>query len=397
MAQHVHSKTAFTPEDRERHRQIREKFQREKPSVEQLVDSGEYNPPIPQGVYLDSMRLLSLLRRAREQADLSLAELAERCGIDKAALSRLESGKQDNPTLQTVLRYLFALGKRLGWVLEDLPEPTHVDRTNVKQAPSSKRWGTMIEQYEERRPLFLRKALEDAKKCCSRTGEPNDGDPLDQFAQFWLRRFSAPSEQVTGGDVRRFFTEFKLLRGVSWDMEAVARTIMKFSHRQLSDVEEEIRTLAEQLRLCITSTEKRGRQTTSVVSKIAFFGKPLQDVYIWDENVTNAARFRDWRRAGGGTKPPNFKLYTSASTHDYASFCASCAKALQEERGRSDFATAVQQFRDYLQQVGGPMADSKILGSSFIERYFLDKLMWWEGPWVNALHNWLKAGQAIGA
>src|SRR4051794_35944033 len=38
--------------------------------------------------------------QARVEAGLSLADMAERTGMDKAALSRLESGKQPNPTLQ---------------------------------------------------------------------------------------------------------------------------------------------------------------------------------------------------------------------------------------------------------------------------------------------------------
>jgi len=53
------------------------------------------------------------LRRTREQAGLSLSRLAELSGIDKAALSRLESGRHSNPTLDTLARYARAVGKRL--------------------------------------------------------------------------------------------------------------------------------------------------------------------------------------------------------------------------------------------------------------------------------------------
>lgn len=61
------------------------------------------------------------LRHVRESRGLSLSDLAERTGIDKSALSRLENGQQGNPTLATVARYARAVGKRLTWSLEDAP------------------------------------------------------------------------------------------------------------------------------------------------------------------------------------------------------------------------------------------------------------------------------------
>jgi len=41
---------------------------------------------------------------------LTLAQLAERTGIDQAALSRLETGKQANTTVGTLSRIADALG-----------------------------------------------------------------------------------------------------------------------------------------------------------------------------------------------------------------------------------------------------------------------------------------------
>ena len=58
------------------------------------------------------------LRRARERAGLSLAEVTLRSGIDSPALSRLENGLNPNPTLATLARYAQALGKRIHWSLE---------------------------------------------------------------------------------------------------------------------------------------------------------------------------------------------------------------------------------------------------------------------------------------
>ena len=60
------------------------------------------------------------LKTTRNAAGLSLADVAERSGIDKAALSRLENGVHDNPTVETLMRYAAAVGKKLVWKLEDL-------------------------------------------------------------------------------------------------------------------------------------------------------------------------------------------------------------------------------------------------------------------------------------
>ncbi|HXD88607.1 MAG TPA: helix-turn-helix transcriptional regulator [Urbifossiella sp.] len=89
--------------------------------MEQLLESGEYVGPIPHDVYLSLMAALHDLKHARESRGLSLADVAERSGIDKAALSRLENGVHDNPTVETLIRYAAAVGKRLTWSLQDLP------------------------------------------------------------------------------------------------------------------------------------------------------------------------------------------------------------------------------------------------------------------------------------
>jgi DNA-binding XRE family transcriptional regulator len=60
--------------------------------------------------------ILSLLARfkgVRERQGLTLAEVAERMGIDPPALSRLETGKMLNPTLATLYKWAEALGQKL--------------------------------------------------------------------------------------------------------------------------------------------------------------------------------------------------------------------------------------------------------------------------------------------
>ena len=48
----------WTHEDRARHRAIRERFQKERPTLEQLRASGDYVGPIPHGLYLSLMAAL---------------------------------------------------------------------------------------------------------------------------------------------------------------------------------------------------------------------------------------------------------------------------------------------------------------------------------------------------
>jgi DNA-binding XRE family transcriptional regulator len=59
------------------------------------------------------LRLLARFKAVRESQGLTLAEVAERMGIDAPALSRLETGKMLNPTLATLHKWAEALGQKL--------------------------------------------------------------------------------------------------------------------------------------------------------------------------------------------------------------------------------------------------------------------------------------------
>jgi DNA-binding XRE family transcriptional regulator len=70
---------------------------------------------------LDQMQtLLGQLKSAREAKGLSLADLTELTGMDRSALSKLETGKRVNPTVETLVRYAEAVGKKLTVSLSDL-------------------------------------------------------------------------------------------------------------------------------------------------------------------------------------------------------------------------------------------------------------------------------------
>jgi predicted transcriptional regulator len=70
---------------------------------------------------LDELQeLLRQLKAAREAKGLSLADMTELTGMDRSALSKLESGQRSNPTVETLVRYAEAVGKRLVVSLDDV-------------------------------------------------------------------------------------------------------------------------------------------------------------------------------------------------------------------------------------------------------------------------------------
>lgn len=113
-----------TPEQIERDRQLRAKYQSSKPTLAELQASNEYFPAITQREYFEMLEFAARLKATREEMKLSLADLAEKSGIDRAAISRLENGQAENPTYNTLERVARALNKRLRLVLED--EPTSI-------------------------------------------------------------------------------------------------------------------------------------------------------------------------------------------------------------------------------------------------------------------------------
>ena len=71
-------------------------------------------------VSLDQLdTLIGQLKTAREAKGLSLADVTELTGMDRSALSKLETGQRANPTVETLVRYAEAVGKRLVVALAD--------------------------------------------------------------------------------------------------------------------------------------------------------------------------------------------------------------------------------------------------------------------------------------
>ncbi len=111
-----------SPEERAREKSLRGRLQKERPSLEDLIRSGDCDPDaiMTMGMYFDVQSALRALKRERRRCGLSIGDVAERSGLDRAVISRLENGKQDNPTVATLMRYAAAVGKRFLWSYEDV-------------------------------------------------------------------------------------------------------------------------------------------------------------------------------------------------------------------------------------------------------------------------------------
>ena len=102
----------LTPEEAAKYKAIRDQVDQELPDLiarhhERMATLDQFG------------ELLIQLKKAREAKGLSLADLTELTGMDRSALSKLETGRRANPTVETLVRYAEAVGKRLVVLLAD--------------------------------------------------------------------------------------------------------------------------------------------------------------------------------------------------------------------------------------------------------------------------------------
>jgi transcriptional regulator with XRE-family HTH domain len=84
------------------------------------VDRGDLGQVDTMGEYWGLRKTCEALKMLRQQPGLSIFDLAERTGMDRAMISRLEHGQVDNPTIAIVIRNALALGKRVEVRLVDV-------------------------------------------------------------------------------------------------------------------------------------------------------------------------------------------------------------------------------------------------------------------------------------
>ena len=102
----------LTPEEAAKYKAVREQVAGELPD---LIERHHERT-----ASLDQVgALLEQLKAAREAKGLSLADLTDLTGMDRSSLSKLETGQRSNPTIETLVRYAEAVGKRLVVSLAD--------------------------------------------------------------------------------------------------------------------------------------------------------------------------------------------------------------------------------------------------------------------------------------
>jgi DNA-binding Xre family transcriptional regulator len=113
MIKHVYRKAKRTRSETARLKRDRERYQRDKPTPEQLLVEGGHEAFVPLGELMLLHQLMTALKKERQRQRITLTKLSKRTGIDQAALSRLESGTNSNPTLDTLYRIALALDKAI--------------------------------------------------------------------------------------------------------------------------------------------------------------------------------------------------------------------------------------------------------------------------------------------
>lgn len=96
----------LTAEQKRRHQQIREqvRLDRHRLTRHALGKKAEL---------MALQNAMTILMRERKARGLSLGEVAERTGIDKSRLSKLENDPRSNPTLATLTRIASAIGVKV--------------------------------------------------------------------------------------------------------------------------------------------------------------------------------------------------------------------------------------------------------------------------------------------
>ncbi len=93
-----------TAEQAARYRRLRELIAEEMPEIKREAQSlrRERRAKIHEAI--------ALLRAERELRGLSLADISEKTGLSRSAISKLENNANANPTINTLSRYADALG-----------------------------------------------------------------------------------------------------------------------------------------------------------------------------------------------------------------------------------------------------------------------------------------------
>jgi len=94
----------LTPKETVRYDRIRRQIDQEKPQI-----NGRIKAKLATA---ETIRAVGRqLKEIRESQGKSLADIRDLTGMDRSAISKLERGERENPSVDTLIRYAQALGK----------------------------------------------------------------------------------------------------------------------------------------------------------------------------------------------------------------------------------------------------------------------------------------------
>ena len=108
MAKQITRDRKLTPVEAAKYRKIREEIESEKPEIISKAQQARREARRKQ-----LTTVMQSLKAARKTKGLSLTDIYQKTGIDRSALSKLENVANENPTIETLLRYAEIVGKRL--------------------------------------------------------------------------------------------------------------------------------------------------------------------------------------------------------------------------------------------------------------------------------------------
>lgn len=106
----------LSPAERRKYGELRERVESER---EEILSEARRRKHAHDAVAAELRHPFRLLKGERHAQGLSLADMQERTGMSRSAISRLENDESANPTIETLTRYAEALGKRISITLTD--------------------------------------------------------------------------------------------------------------------------------------------------------------------------------------------------------------------------------------------------------------------------------------
>jgi len=114
------STRTLTQAEREGIRVVRKQIESERAEI---ISRARELKKARQSAVAQLQEAFALLRSERQSRGISLAELRDRTGIGRSALSSLENDPEANPTITTLARIADALGKQIVIQLVEKPKP----------------------------------------------------------------------------------------------------------------------------------------------------------------------------------------------------------------------------------------------------------------------------------